>query len=200
MSTGDPRPHITGRSSVNSLRDSRDGTPHSAERLAVVERPTNHLEELYSAHFRGLTAQVYAYTADLELAQEVVQESFCRAIPRWSRISSYDDPLSWIRRVAFNLATSRWRRARVALSFARRYREEPVAGPGPDRVLLAGALAKLPEKHRRAVVLHHLADLPVADIARTEGVPEGTVRVWLHRGRTALAAQLAEIRTERRYG
>jgi RNA polymerase sigma-70 factor (ECF subfamily) len=45
------------------------------------------------------------------------------------------------------------------------------------------------------VVLHYLADLPVAEIARQEGVSEGTVKSWLHRGRTALAAHLTE-RTE----
>jgi RNA polymerase sigma-70 factor, ECF subfamily len=53
-------------------------------------------------------------------------------------------------------------------------------------------VAKLPDRHRRAVVMHHLGDVPVAEIAGLEGVPEGTVRVWLHRGRAALAAELAE--------
>lgn len=55
---------------------------------------------------------------------------------------------------------------------------------------LVAALATLPDNYRRAVVLHHLADLPVAEIASREGGPEGTVKSWLHRGRAALAAQL----------
>lgn len=188
---------------MDSLREDHDGPPRVPRQAAgwtIVERPMGGIEELYAAHFRGLTVQLYAYTADLGLAQELVQEAFCRAIPRWSRISTYDDPLAWIRRVAFNLATSRWRRSRTARAFAHRYREEHAPEPSPDRVVLAQALATLPANHRRAVVLHHLADLPVADIAESEGVPEGTVRVWLHRGRTALAAQLADIRTERRHG
>jgi RNA polymerase sigma-70 factor (ECF subfamily) len=188
---------------VDSLREDHDGppvVPRQAAGWVIVERPMGGIEEVYAAHFRSLATQLYAYTADMGLAQELVQEAFCRAIPRWSRLSTYDDPLAWIRRVAFNLATSRWRRTRTALAFARRYREEHVAEPSPDRVLVAAALAKLPANHRRVVVLHHLADLPVADIAEAEGVPEGTVRGWLHRGRTALAAQLADIRMERRHG
>jgi RNA polymerase sigma-70 factor (ECF subfamily) len=40
------------------------------------------------------------------------------------------------------------------------------------------------------VVLHYLADLSIAEIADREGVAEGTVKSWLHRGRAALAAQL----------
>jgi RNA polymerase sigma-70 factor (ECF subfamily) len=40
------------------------------------------------------------------------------------------------------------------------------------------------------MVLRYLADLSIAEIADREGVAEGTVKSWLHRGRAALAAQL----------
>ena len=163
----------------------------------LIDRPLSDLEALYAGHFHGLSVQLYAFTGDLGVAQELVQEAFARAIPRWSKIVTYDDPLAWVRRVAFNLAKSRWRRMRTAAAFHRKHREEFGAEPTPDRVAIVAALAKLPEKQRRAVVLHHLADLPIADIAREEGVPEGTVRVWLHRGRTALAGHLSECRSER---
>lgn len=155
-------------------------------------RGTSDLDEFYAAHVRGLILQLYAYTGDLDTAQEVVQEAFCRALPRWSRIRTYDDPAGWVRRVAWNLATSRWRAARASLEFHRSHRERHVEGPGPEHVVLVAALARLPANHRRVVVLHHLADLPVGEIAQQLDVAEGTVRVWLHRGRTALAALLAE--------
>ncbi|MFD2765589.1 SigE family RNA polymerase sigma factor [Micromonospora eburnea] len=148
-------------------------------------------DRLYHAHFRSLTLQLVAYCGDLSQAQDLVQEAFCRAFARWSRVSRYDDPLAWIRRVAWNLATSRWRRLRTAQSWLRRQRVEHVPGPGPDRVALTAALAMLPARHRRAVVLHYLADLSVTQIAEQEGVPEGTVKSWLHRGRVSLAEQLA---------
>jgi RNA polymerase sigma-70 factor, ECF subfamily len=185
---------------VKTLRESNGGArpPQLACGRQSGEHPANDIEELYSAHFHALTIQLYAYTGDLGVAQELVQEAFCRALPRWEKLAAYDDPLAWVRRVAYNLANSRWRRARTALAFARRQREEHVPGPRPDRVALVAALAKLPANHRRAVVLHHVADLPIAEIARSEGVPESTVRVWLHRGRTALATHLADVRTEER--
>lgn len=146
----------------------------------------------YAAHFQSLTIQLYAYTGDLPSAQDVVQEAFYRALVRWRRVSAMDDPLGWVRRVAWNLATSQWRRARTAALFLRKHRVEDVPAPGEDRVALAGALATLPDRHRRVVVLHYLADQSVRDIADQVGVPEGTVKVWLHRGRAALAARLAE--------
>src|SRR5256885_14407346 len=82
--------------------------------------------EFYAAHFHSLTVQLFAHTGDLSEAQDVVQEAFCRALARWSRLVTYDDPVAWVRRVAWNLATSRWRRVRTAVAFTRRQREESV--------------------------------------------------------------------------
>ncbi|MBO2440892.1 RNA polymerase sigma factor [Actinomadura nitritigenes] len=47
---------------------------------------------------------------------------------------------------------------------------------------LAGLLAALPEAQRAAVVLRHVTDLPVAEIAEVMGVPEGTVKSHVSRG------------------
>jgi RNA polymerase sigma-70 factor (ECF subfamily) len=147
-------------------------------------------EDLYAAHFAELTVQLYAYFGDRQEAQDVVQEAFCRALARWPRLARYDDPVAWVRRVAWNLATSGRRRARTALRVLRREQVAHVDGPRPDRIALVTALAALPRSQRRAVVLHYLADLPVDEIADREGVAVGTVKSWLHRGRAALAAQL----------
>jgi RNA polymerase sigma-70 factor, ECF subfamily len=143
--------------------------------------------ECYAASFQGLVVQLYVYTGDFDAAHELVQEAFCRALARWSRLADYDDPVSWVRRVAFNLANMRWRRSRAALRYLRRQRPEHVPGPNPDRVAVVAALAALPATHRRAIVLHYLAGLSLAEIAAQEGVALGTVKSWLHRGRTALA-------------
>jgi RNA polymerase sigma-70 factor, ECF subfamily len=149
-------------------------------------------DDFYAAHFAALVAQLTAYVGDLAEAQDVVQEAFCRAWPRWDRLETYDDPVAWVRRVAWNIAASRWRRLRTAVSFARRQRVEVVDGPSPDRLAMERALATLPDNHRRAVILHHLAGLSVAEIAADCGVPDGTVKSWLYRGRTALAARLSQ--------
>lgn len=166
-----------------------EGTADRPARRGAAERID--FDGLYHAHFRSLTLQLAAYCGDLSQAQDLVQEAFCRAFARWSRVAGYDDPVAWVRKVAWNLATSRWRRVRTAQSWLRQQREEHVPGPDPDRVALTAALANLPTSQRRAVVLHYLADLSVLQIAEQEGVPEGTVKSWLYRGRAALAAQLA---------
>ena len=147
-------------------------------------------DDLYAAHFHGLTVQLYAYFGDRHEAQDVVQEAFCRAYARWAELSRYDDPVAWVRRVAWNLATSRWRRMRTARKHLSMVREEYASEPGPDRVALAAALATLPPAQRSAVILHYLGGLTVGEVAEQAGVPVGTVKSWLSRARTALAARL----------
>lgn len=154
------------------------------------------LDDLYEAHSTRLVAQLYAYTRDLALAEDLVQEAFVRVVARWSKVSTYDDPVGWIRRVAWNLATSDWRRSRRARRLEPRVREEHVAGPSPDRVVLVQALATLPPVQRRVVVMFYLADMSLADIAEFERVSENAIKQRLHRGRAALAAALGEPRSE----
>jgi RNA polymerase sigma-70 factor (ECF subfamily) len=169
---------------------------HAADTTGTTAVPPTarapRFEDLYEAAFAELTVQLFAYFGDRQEAQDVVQEAFCRALARWPRLTRYDDPAAWVHRVAWNLATSRWRRTRTALRALRRHRPEHVAGPNPDRVALVAALATLPLPQRRAIVLYYLADLPVDEIAEREGVAPGTVKSWLHRGRTALVAQLGQ--------
>lgn len=69
-------------------------------------------DEFYLASRDRLVLQVAALTGDPAEALDHVQEAFIRAWTRWDRISTYDDPEGWVRRVARNQATSRWRRAR----------------------------------------------------------------------------------------
>jgi RNA polymerase sigma-70 factor (ECF subfamily) len=51
---------------------------------------------------------------------------------------------------------------------------------------LESALERLPEGHRRVVVMHHLHDVPLETLARDEGIALGTVKSRLHRARARL--------------
>jgi RNA polymerase sigma-70 factor, ECF subfamily len=161
-------------------------------RTGADEAVREEFASCYASNFTGLATQLYVYTGDLDVAQELVQEAFCRALARWPKLVAYEDPAAWVRRVAFNLANSRWQRARVALRYLRRQRIEHTPGPSPDRVAVNAALARLPMRYRRVLVLHYVAGLSVAEIAGEEGVAVGTVKAWLHRARHALAQLIGE--------
>ncbi len=177
--------------------DTREEPPPAVtEGAGGVSGVSGSFEEFYAATFQPLMLQLYAYTADIDHARDAVQEAFSRAWPRWNKLVHYDHPAAWIRTVAMNVARSRWRRLRAARAHARFRRDDIVEGPSPDRVALARALATLPEKQRRALVLFHVADLSITEIADQEGAATGTVKSWLHRGRAALAAALSDPGTE----
>lgn len=161
-------------------------------------RTESDFSALYETHFAQLTAQIYAYLGDGTEAQDLVQEAFLRAWQRWNTISGYDDPISWVRRVAWNLAASRHRRNTVRRRFLMKSKPpEPAPGANPDHVALVKALSQIPAKQRRAVVMHYLADMPIADIATATGARPGTVKSWLHRARNELAALLRDTEPER---
>jgi RNA polymerase sigma-70 factor, ECF subfamily len=158
---------------------------------AVALRAVPRFEDFYGAYFNTLVVQLTPHVGDMTDAQDVVQEAFCRAWSRWDKVAGYDDPAAWVRRVAWNLANSRWRRLKVRLRFVNSQRLETARGPDPDRVAVERALAELPPKQRRAVVLHYMAGLTINEIAVECGVPESTVKSWLHRGRTRLSVALS---------
>jgi RNA polymerase sigma-70 factor (ECF subfamily) len=149
----------------------------------------------YEAYYRRLVVQVFGLTGDIAEAQDAVQEAFARVLVRPGGFLAAADPESWLRTVALNVARTQYRRRWVFDRLVRtgRVRPTPESMPGmtPDRLALVAALRTLPRSTREAVVLYHLADLPVEQVATIMGVPVGTVKARLARGRAALGRHLA---------
>ena len=154
-------------------------------------------DDLYVGSRDRLAAQLVGLTGDAAEAQDLVQEAFMRAWLLWETVSGYQDPEGWVRRVAVNMAVSRWRRARhLVLRPGGSPAEVDVPAVDGDPVVAArvaeavGALDALPDGERRALTLHHLAGWSVEDIAGSTGTPQGTVKSWLSRGRRRLAGSI----------
>jgi RNA polymerase sigma-70 factor (ECF subfamily) len=152
-------------------------------------------EEVYTASYRRLVALLIAVAGSRIEAEEAVQEAFVRALGLTGRRAVVDDPEGWLYRVAVNIVRSRWRRlrtARLAAPALAGTPADPGTGPVDERMALLAALRRLPYPQREALALHYLADLPVDAVAARLGVPTGTVKARLSRGRDALARLLAE--------
>jgi RNA polymerase sigma-70 factor (ECF subfamily) len=152
-------------------------------------------DDFYSSSFARITGQLYAMIGDRDEAQECVQEAFVRAWAHRRKLERAEHPEAWVRTTAYRLAVSRWRRRRLSRRPSDRALSPPVQTEAADeaRVALVTALRSLPEAQRQAIVLHHLCDLSVHAVAQETGVPEGTVKARLSRGRTALAALLSPL-------
>jgi len=150
------------------------------------------IQDLYSASYRRLLGQLIVVTGSVTEAEDVVQEAFVRGLDHPRRLLGADNPEAWLRTVAVNLARSRWRRAQRLVSLAPRLVEEPHEGDTDSHVVLLQALRNLPAGQREVIALHHLADLTVEQVAETLGLPTGTVKARLSRGRAALSTLLVE--------
>lgn len=148
-------------------------------------------EDFYRSEFPAMVA--LASTLVGSSAEDIAQEAMIQANQNWSKISSYDKPGTWVRRVTINLSLSSLRRAATQL------RKIALLNAGAADVAwqpkgldddLTQAVSSLPKKQRAAVVLHYLEDLPVADIAEILECAPSTAKVHLHRGRQALAEKL----------
>lgn len=148
--------------------------------------------DFYRREYPRLAVLATAVSGDPSSGEDLAQEALARAGDRWDRISGYDNPGTWVRRVTINLATSRRRRLRTeARALLRLGPPDPVPG-----VILHGdpevwaAVAELPARQRAVVTLHHLEDRPVAEIAETLGISVSAATSSLHKARRRLAASL----------
>lgn len=138
-------------------------------------------------------AQVYVLLGVFAEAEEVTQEAFVRAYRHWSVVRDYDVPGAWVRRVAFNLAVNSAKRTRrAAAALARLDLDRAVPPASVEDVALVAALRALPLHYRQVLVLHHLVELTVEEVAADLQVPAGTVKTRLARGRRRLAELLNE--------
>ncbi|MGH9018550.1 MAG: RNA polymerase sigma factor [Acidimicrobiales bacterium] len=159
--------------------------------------------DAYDAFFRSswsaLYGQAYVLTGSAEQAQDLTQEALLRTWTHWDRVSGYENPAAWTRKVLHNLCIASWRRARTR-------RHEAPTGTGvdlevvamlpaaaampDDHLRLAQAMRRLPGPQARALLLHDGLGFSVAETAAELDAPEGTVTSWLHRSRKIVAAAL----------
>jgi RNA polymerase sigma-70 factor, ECF subfamily len=162
-------------------------------------------EEFYQANYGRLVAQLVAVLGDRQEAEDAAQEAFARALARWPRVSGYDVPESWVRRVALHIAVDsgrRWRRrlgTSAKLLALRRPRDIEPSDALPFTPV-GRALMRLPLRDREVLVLHYVADMSVQRISADRGLPTGTVKDRLAAGRRRLELELASQSEDARDG
>jgi RNA polymerase sigma-70 factor (ECF subfamily) len=137
--------------------------------------------EIVDRHHARILNLLTFLTGDREMASDLTQDCFLRALraaPRWkprARLTTW--LVTVARNAAFDAKRAAWQR-REPLDV------EPAApGPAPDEVLsrhelaarLNAVLAELSPEDREALVLSELGGMSYREIARVAGVPEGTV-------------------------
>ena len=150
---------------------------------------TDTLLRMHYDSVRAVCHRIVVNKADAEDATQHALISIVRALPGFDGRAKFS---TWVYRIATNAALDEVRRIRrrptptdIDATFVL-----PVAdgtGAVEAQMDVAQALALLPEEYRATLVLRHVADLDYEEIAEIQGVPVGTVRSRLARGRTQLA-------------
>jgi RNA polymerase sigma-70 factor (sigma-E family) len=148
--------------------------------------------EYFTARAPAMRRLAYGLSGGWHAAEDLVQSTFVTLYRRWHRIrvESLD---AYARRILVNAFLSeRHSRRRESVM------PEPpdlAASPGgdiSDRLLLQRALTALPPRQRAMVVLRHLEDLSITQVADLLGVAEGTVKSQTARGIQSLRGALGD--------
>lgn len=155
--------------------------------------------------------RIYAFCArllgDRAEAEDVAQEVFLTLYRNAAEFRGESSFSTWLYRIAKNQALNR---IKYLDRRGRKQRQQSGASPldGPDQpearpdalleggqtaALVQAAIGELEVEHRAVLVLRDLEDLSYEEISAATGLPIGTVKSRIHRGRTALAARLARF-------
>lgn len=153
----------------------------------------------YLVHQQELLRWTRSLVGDRQLAEDLVTEAFARLMVHWDTVRN---PRPWLYATVAHLVRDHWRkRGRESAAYARLQREVGggAAAPDPapdhaDLLWVRGAVERLPERLRVAVLLHYFVDLPVAQVAARLAKSEGAVKRDLHDARILLALQMHGIR------
>lgn len=152
--------------------------------LAYREGDAGAFEELYRRHKGGLYRFVLRSVRDRALAEELYQEIWMRAIEARGRYEVQAKFTTWLYTIAHNRLVDHWRKRGLKLVSLDQDEDavEPPATPSyqPEKILegmqslarFARALEALPAAQREAFLLHHEAEMSVAEIARATGTNE----------------------------
>ena len=159
-----------------------------------VESPPERFEDFYMREYFAVVGLAYALSGSRWAAEDLAQEAFIAAHRDWDRISMYDRPGAWVRRVVANLSVSAFRRrvaeakALARIAFGQAAEVPDLASDDPE---FWAAIRALPRRQAHVVALHYLEDRSIAEVAEILDVTHGTVERHLHDGRVALARRLA---------
>jgi RNA polymerase sigma factor (sigma-70 family) len=155
-----------------------------------VKDQDSEFASLYAAEFTAVSRTVFLILHDRQRAEDITQDAFIQLYSHWGRVSRYDRPGAWVRRVAIRLAVRHQNRERMRAVIERT--AEPPAVPQPADVDLLRSLRQLPPAYRAALVLHYYEDWPLAEVASVLGWTVPATKVKLLRARRRLGKLLHE--------
>ncbi|KEO83490.1 RNA polymerase sigma factor [Tumebacillus flagellatus] len=149
--------------------------------------------------FDEFSNDIYRYALftlhDEAEAKDVVQEVFFRAFKQWENFRGESSYKTWLLSIARNYMYDLMRRRKTREKYLDHVPAPSVSTPNDfaeDMIVLRESLAQLKDSYRQVILLRHLEDLPVNEVADILGWTEGKVRTTLHRALKRLRELMEE--------
>jgi RNA polymerase sigma-70 factor, ECF subfamily len=188
------------------LKDMTPAMPGEATRVDG-EAAVREFASIVLAHRPQIFRFLLASTRDVDLAETLTQECFLKAHRSWDSFRGESSAMTWLMRIAINLEKDHWRNRR--LQFWRHARTNSVDLdeasdwlPSGERTVEQHLIAKekvahvwrvvekLSGRQRTVFLLRYVEELELADIARSTGLSEGTVKAHLSRAVSKVRAEV----------
>jgi len=171
----------------------RQASEETTQPMPVV-RSLGDFGAFYRREYAAVSTLTMVLTRSRAAAEDITQDAFLRAHRDWERVGLFESPEGWVRRVATNLAVSRFRRLRSEAKAVLRLRPGATAPEmNPEAMEFWAEVRRLPPRQAQVIALHYVEDRSVDDIAETLGIASGSVKTHLHRARRALAKSFGSM-------
>ena len=153
---------------------------------------SNTVRQEMSAHMRSLQRYAYVLTRNRADAEDLVQETFIKALAATESFRAGAEMRPWLFRIMHNVHVSAGRKAQRHKAYTERQalKDTPTQPASQVQRLevkaTLAALQRLPEHQREVVALIAFEDMSYADAAKVVGIPLGTFMSRISRGREAL--------------
>ena len=169
--------------------------------LAATRGSREAFDAIVERNYRGVYAHALRMLGNGDDAADATQTTFVKAHRSMKEFDTTRPIRPWLYRICTNVCTDIVRSKHRGHDSLDQHEYMLESGEQPEDAAVRGelagvirkAIAKLPERYRRIIVMRHYEMMDVEEIAERVGAPEGTIKSWLFRPRALLKRELAGV-------
>lgn len=161
---------------------------------------------LYKDTYEGVRKVCYSYLKNNEDAEDAIQDTFFKASQSLDSFNDYSTVGTWLISIAKNVCSDKLKERNKERKlyhtttdgkelWSDNYQDvaspEEVLNAEEDAVSMLDKFDQLNERTKQAITMRYVDDLSMKEIAEKMGVPLGTAKTWVHRGRTHLLSAIS---------
>jgi RNA polymerase sigma-70 factor (ECF subfamily) len=169
-----------------------------ADVRSVLEGNLSAFENIVRRWQNPLINLAFRFCRDRQRAEDMAQDAFLHIYQKLNKFSGDSAFSTWVFALSLNLYRSSMRRKSLSVKSIDSLTEIAAGEPPHMQVerrereeLIRRAVTTLPPRYRDAVIVYYFREMDLAETAAILGVPEGTAKAWLHRGREILRWKLS---------